>query len=409
MKVPAFILLLPLLLLSDRSAAAKLDILAPNSIRANSTCPNAAAIAPCVCLYDTAGNVYLDCTLVESEEQLAAVFQQEFPVTALSEFFMGNNDAISVLGNFVSGVTFQSIRLEEGPFVLEQITESFISDSVGTLTNIKIMNSQLTSDNFPFELLSMMESLEILYIDTSLISSIPPLTAPSSLYLVNGLTDVIEAGTFGIPSGHVNVYLYGNQITTIEAGSFYFASTSGGGQVSIDLSGNQIQALQAASFPIKNGMASFNFDRNQIASIEPGTFSSSGSVHGMLSVSVNSNLLQSLQAGTFPLKEGENSFQFADNQIASIEAGTFVLPGSADEVSLSLDFSTNALTTVDEAVFGELMPFTTLLGLEANPLSCGCDIAWLVLNPTYLGVVGGTCADGTNLQDLDPQYFTDNC
>lgn len=46
-----------------------------------------------------------------------------------------------------------------------------------------------------------------------------------------------------------------------------------------------------------------------------------------------------------------------------------------------------------------------------NPLVCGCDIAWLVTNPDWVGKIGNTaeCADGVRIVDLDPQYYTDNC
>ena len=47
-----------------------------------------------------------------------------------------------------------------------------------------------------------------------------------------------------------------------------------------------------------------------------------------------------------------------------------------------------------------------------NPLACGCDMAWIVLNPDYmikLDHSSPTCADGTLLTDLDPQYYIDLC
>lgn len=76
-----------------------------------------------------------------------------------------------------------------------------------------------------------------------------------------------------------------------------------------------------------------------------------------------------------------------------------------------MSLHTNQLTTVDEDLFGELMPYMSDLRLYDNPLVCGCDIAWLVLNSDFLSKVDrdATCADGTNLHDLDPEFYTDNC
>jgi len=46
-----------------------------------------------------------------------------------------------------------------------------------------------------------------------------------------------------------------------------------------------------------------------------------------------------------------------------------------------------------------------------NPLACGCDLAWLVLNQDWMGKVGNTaeCTDGTRLVDLVPAVYEANC
>lgn len=47
----------------------------------------------------------------------------------------------------------------------------------------------------------------------------------------------------------------------------------------------------------------------------------------------------------------------------------------------------------------------------ANPLACGCDLAWLVTNPDYMDKIisYATCDNGTYLSELDPQLYIDMC
>ena len=45
---------------------------------------------------------------------------------------------------------------------------------------------------------------------------------------------------------------------------------------------------------------------------------------------------------------------------------------------------------------------------SGNPLTCGCDIAWLVSNSTYLNKTYGICKNGTDIQDLNSSGY-DHC
>ena len=43
-----------------------------------------------------------------------------------------------------------------------------------------------------------------------------------------------------------------------------------------------------------------------------------------------------------------------------------------------------------------------------NPLTCGCDMAWIMNNTDYLSRLtkhAATCADGTQVSDLQPDNF----
>lgn len=48
----------------------------------------------------------------------------------------------------------------------------------------------------------------------------------------------------------------------------------------------------------------------------------------------------------------------------------------------------------------------------ANPLGCSCDIAWIILNSTYLDFItegDPTCYNGQLLTELDPVIYEDLC
>lgn len=440
-------------------------------------CPDAATIAPCVCTIGINSTVNLDCTLVESDEQLQAVFKEGFPTKSLYQFNMVNNSAITLFHDFLNGVSFEKVNLSPGPFALEAISNNFLLDINDTLNELNIVDSRLTTEFFPFYLLPYMNQLESLYILGSNIDRIPEIRAPilSTLMIQRSLVQSVEIGTFSIGAGPMSIdlssnlinsiepesilfadntgasseevlhismsynqlqslqaetfpirngpvqfSLQNNQITSIKPGTFYLpsgTSTSSIEPIFVTLQNNELQSLEAETFPIRRGRGEFRFYMNQIASIEPGTFflleTPGGTVVDTLLIDLSDNMLQSLQAGTFPLRNGPAVIYLSRNQIDFIEPGTFVLPSTSarEALSIILTLQENMLQTVEEAVFADLMPYVLQLQLYSNPLFCGCDIAWLVLNPDYMALVDSTatCADGTNLHDLDPQQFIDFC
>ena len=75
-------------------------------------CPGAADIAPCVCTVD-GSNLYMDCSAISSNEELNAVFLNDFPVPAFYEFRIDDNPFLTQLQFYCFGnVTFQRIILQ---------------------------------------------------------------------------------------------------------------------------------------------------------------------------------------------------------------------------------------------------------------------------------------------------------
>ncbi|CAL4150163.1 unnamed protein product, partial [Meganyctiphanes norvegica] len=90
------------------------------------------------------------------------------------------------------------------------------------------------------------------------------------------------------------------------------------------------------------------------------------------------------------------------NAISSVEPGAFdIVEG------MRINMTTNSLSTLDEATWGPLFKGGVVLDASNNPLSCGCDIAWLFKEDQMLEQVnrGTTCSDGEYIHNLDPSIF----
>ena len=148
-----------------------LVILLPSSI-AQSNCPSPDAIAPCIC-EEPHSLLILDCSLVESEQQLESIFEQEFPKTEFDEFHMSENLFIKKLNFSTNGISFVSIDLFLGPFVLEEVTEEFLIGSAATLETIRIHNSNVTTEKFPFDSLSSFPKLDLFDLSLSDVTWLP--------------------------------------------------------------------------------------------------------------------------------------------------------------------------------------------------------------------------------------------
>ena len=142
-----------------------------HSTLAISPCPDETAIAPCVCTVTDANELMMDCSAVESETQLAAVFMQKFPFNQFKEFRIENNNNIQYLSDIFNGVSFRYIYLRVPN--LTEVTKGAFADSKEYLENIYIYQSVLTEDTFPFSTLHEYSKLTFLRITLSNIYIFP--------------------------------------------------------------------------------------------------------------------------------------------------------------------------------------------------------------------------------------------
>ena len=169
-----------------------------NSVHVTSgafSCPDETDIAPCVCTFTDTTDLTLDCSAVESDEQLAAIFTQNFPVREFYIFQMFTNDKIQLLSDVFNGVSFRYIHLYN-VLNLTQITNNSLADSRDTLENIHIYGSALTEDTFPFSTLDQYTKLNHLYIEYCNINFLPAFNSSSlqTLIISGGHISVLPAG-----------------------------------------------------------------------------------------------------------------------------------------------------------------------------------------------------------------------
>ncbi|CAL4082094.1 unnamed protein product [Meganyctiphanes norvegica] len=289
-------------------------------------CPDAEHIAPCVCTYDSVYNAMdLNCSAVESEEQLKQIFKADFPFKNFNHFDINLNNNIKVLevGVF-NGISFEIIHMSSNN--LSVIESQAFNSCYETATEINLWENMITS--FPFDDVSLFPKLSYFRLSINWFQSMIPadafhgLTALEHLDLCCNFGDIV--GTFQDLPSLQSIYLSYNSLTTIPA---HF---------------------------IKTGSSDLSYiilDHNDIVSVEPGAFDI---VYG-----------------------------------------------------LAITMGYNSLSTLDEATWRPYLEVGGVLLAEANPLVCGCDIAWLYGEDQLLLQIGNdaTCSDGENLRDLDPKIF----
>lgn len=142
------------------------------SKRTTFPCPDPFVIDPCVCAVKDGGLLQLDCSDIQSDEDLARVFQQEFPVKEFWRFYIMHNDKIQQLTDIFNGVTFRDISLIDVPN-LTFLSDNLLFESRSVLEGINILESQLSEDTFFIPVLSIYTKLKYLMMSHSNFTYIP--------------------------------------------------------------------------------------------------------------------------------------------------------------------------------------------------------------------------------------------
>ncbi|CAL4153829.1 unnamed protein product [Meganyctiphanes norvegica] len=288
-------------------------------------CPNADDIAPCVCKYYADEHAMdLDCSTVESEEQLRQIFKADFPFKNFRTFNLQHNSNLKVLESYVfNNISFERIEIYYNEF--EVIEDHALYSCYETATVVDFYKNRITS--FPFDALSNFVHLKEFGITSNSLSTIPA-------YAFHGITTLEIIWIQYITQNNVGTF---QNLTNLK---------------DIAMGGNSLTII-------------------------PTNFIKTGSTRLEI-IRLQSNAIISVEPGAFDIVEG-----------------------------MHINMTSNSLSTLDEATWGPLLVGGVVLDAANNPLSCGCDIAWLFKEDQRFGQVSKdtTCSDGENIHNLDPSIF----
>lgn len=313
-----------------------------------SSCPDPEDILPCECTFDDQlGVMDMNCSAVLDEEQLRQVFLASVPDKQFRALIITNNPHIRFLENGVfSDFTFQRIDIMDG--VLEVIEEAALTGSASTVFEMNFHRNNIK--DFPFLSLREFSALENLNLHYNKIKEIP----------------LFESWSLK------EFYIFGNPLAHFPADSL-------------------------AGLP---NLKTFGASECDIPEIYPGVFDHQVSLRN---VYLQENRLTTIPSGAFRTT-GNTIFHIVldDNLIVEVAEGAF--PDMKEHTSIYL--YNNRIRLLDEAVWRPLLENDVTVWLSGNPLTCGCDAAWAVLNSSLLQQLPNAhCESGVDLAELDPGIF----
>ncbi|CAL4079126.1 unnamed protein product [Meganyctiphanes norvegica] len=247
-------------------------------------CPDAEDIAPCVCTYHIEDNAMdLNCSAVESEEQLKQIFKADFPFKIFKKIVIYGNDNIKVLeAGVFNGISFERIDIEHNH--LEVIELQALDSCYETATEIDLYFNKITS--FPFVELSHCSNLSHFDISDNALSMIPAdafngLAALETLILGGNSAKIV--GTFQDLSKLRGIFLGYNDLTSVPTN---FIKTGSPDLGYIGLNDNNIVSVEPGAFDIVEGLH-ISIHDNSLSTLEEATWRPYLEVGGILFVGDN--------------------------------------------------------------------------------------------------------------------------
>ncbi|KAK3854466.1 hypothetical protein Pcinc_039060 [Petrolisthes cinctipes] len=166
------------------------------------------------------------------------------------------------------------------------------------------------------------------------------------------------------------------------------------------LSNNPLGSLPVSAFVSTPSLVDLHLSNTQIPEVFTGTFTP---LTQLVNLGLGNNLLRRLEEGAIQAATSLALIDLGYNTLTYVHPQAF--PGFTNGW---LYIHHNGLTKLEENVWRTVMQGPeAYLDPYGNPLQCGCDVAWLVSDPTLMAKVDiyTTCADGRPLISLDPEEF----
>ncbi|XP_064089632.1 oplophorus-luciferin 2-monooxygenase non-catalytic subunit-like isoform X2 [Macrobrachium nipponense] len=310
-------------------------------------CPEAGDIWPCECYPIDNTTMDINCSNVTSEGQLRYVFSREFPFQNFRNFIIRGNFHVNALREG-----------DLGPC-------SFVS--------IDIRDSALIIiDNLALE--RSYNTLEALVLINNNIRYIPDISPFSRLnrldFQYNALTEF--------------PFLNSSTLQTLILRGFPF------------------EVIPPTATLYLPALAYADFAYCHLTEISPGTFTQNAQLSYL---ELGSNRLTSIPRDTFRLNGTNNTLLLQYNQINDVH------PDAFSGITGKLTMNSNRLQELQEEIWRPLLDANVMLYIAGNSFTCGCDIAWIILNPTLLYRVHdeATCFTGQKFVELDPAWYINMC
>ncbi|CAL4067267.1 unnamed protein product, partial [Meganyctiphanes norvegica] len=274
-------------------------------------CPSSVDISPCSCHYTSKEGIIMICNEVEDEQELARVFQANFPVPHINSFRIWYTENLDYLSNGVFGaITFETVEIVYSG--LTYIENEVFINSKETLRELDISFNSI-NNSFNFENLEQYTNLEYLDIGFNQFTEFPMFQSLSLHYL--------------------------------------------------SLGGNPIKYLPVNALDHLPNIIALHLDNCLIEDLPQNMFYNQQYLN---SIELSFNLLNHIPIDTFSFNNSQiRGIWLNDNNISAIEEDAF--SGISDT---TLELRNNNIQTLDEQVYRRLLDNNVELVLEGNVLQC---------------------------------------
>ncbi|XP_050705657.1 oplophorus-luciferin 2-monooxygenase non-catalytic subunit-like isoform X7 [Eriocheir sinensis] len=324
-------------------------------------CPDDGAIYPCICTASASYEITMDCSNVDSSESLRKIFETPFAFNDFKRLIIDPLSPVSTLYDLPAGV-FGPVSFEEIDVtntLIETVDEEAIVNSHNTLVRLNMRGNKI--NKFPFETLDLYVELIELDLANNQISGVMPdiVTEALTTLDLSGNTGITLTETVFIGSLKLQVLRLNNMALgdTTPPNVFYTLSNLR----TLYLQNNGIPGTLIEDFisTLSQPLTAVYLDGNSLSQIHP------------LSVTGLSD---------------NGIISFTNNQIQQLTQENW------------------------EGLVSRLTRYDAI-DMRHNPLVCGCDLVWLVLDADLMAIFHAEtkCDGGAYMVDLPIDWFHEHC